>query len=174
MLPPRPGSPSPRQVLLIGTPNSSHVWMRPAAADRTTRVRRSSGSPGRVPSHHDIVLLNIRDPTRRSSKGFTPGLRPCAERNHTGACCPLPHPSSRCTAPCPLPQKRCNYRSTQLFRSPEGVSVLLKRVVGWDAGGKSQGMNRRRPHDVSEGLQNLGCLVTISGAVRTPPPYPIW
>jgi hypothetical protein len=32
----------------------------------------------------------------------------------------------RCTS---LPQKRCNYRSTRLFRWPEEVSVLLKRVV---------------------------------------------
>lgn len=31
-------------------------------------------------------------------------------------------------------------------------------------------MNRLKPHDVSEGLQNIGCRVTISGPVRTPPP----
>ena len=87
------------------------------------RVTRPSPLP---PGHRPIEH-------QAPHEGFIQGFRPACARARGASTRARAAPlclTPRLAAPrTPLPQKRCNYRSTRLFSWPEGVSVLLKRVV---------------------------------------------
>ncbi len=87
------------------------------------RVTRPSPLP---PGHRPV---DHQAPHEAFIQGFHPACAR-AQGASTRARAAPPCLSPRLAAPhTPLPRKRCNYRSTRLFRWPEEVSVLLKRVV---------------------------------------------